>query len=74
MWPAGYADPSTGQFRAAVESADKLHRHRSPKDHLELRHQMSDSFTQVCEHFIAPYFLKRSPRTQASLTRRGLIK
>lgn len=44
----GYADPGTGHFRAAVESADKLHRHRSPTDHLELRQQMSA--TQV-QHF-----------------------
>ena len=42
----GYADPSTGHFRAAVESADKLHRHRSPTDHLELRQQMSATQVQ----------------------------
>ena len=44
----GYADPSTGHFRAAVESADKLHRHRSPTDHLELRQQMSATQVQHC--------------------------
>ena len=42
----GYADPGTGHFRAAVESADKLHRHRSPTDHLELRQQMSATQVQ----------------------------
>ncbi len=46
---AGYADPSTGQFRAAVESADKLHRHRSPTDHIELRQAMSA--TQVLSNY-----------------------
>ena len=42
----GYADPGMGQFRAAVESADQLHRHRSPTDHLELRQQMSATQVQ----------------------------
>ena len=38
---AGYDNPSAGQFRAAVECADQLHRRRSPQDHMELTQQLS---------------------------------
>ncbi|CAL5229689.1 g13058 [Coccomyxa viridis] len=76
FWPSslaqltGYADPGTGQFRAAVESADQLHRHRSPTDHIELRQQMSATQAQLLQLSPSP----RAPVNSAALLSSPLVR
>ncbi|CAL8469671.1 g9212 [Coccomyxa elongata] len=67
FWPSslaqltGYDNPSAGQFRAAVDCADQLHRRRSPQDHLELTQQLSATKAQLLQLTSSPTAAAHEP-------------